>query len=86
MFQLKNASAFRATCGTAPVGIYGVENLDISHLVSTHSNYCTMAHSALRAVGFGEPRMLNAEYDRRIWSRAVEEEYSNTGTNVDEST
>ena len=61
MFQLKNVSAFRATCGTAPVGLEGVENFNISNLVSTHSNYCTMAHSVLRAIGYGEPEMINTE-------------------------
>lgn len=62
MFQYKNTSGvFRGTCGTGAVdGVSGIENYDVSHLVSSwHANYCHSVPDILDMVGFNQPLPTN---------------------------
>jgi len=57
MFQLKRI-ALKPVCGTNPVEVNGVENYDVSHLVSQHSDYCLEAGNILRLVKHGQPKCM----------------------------
>jgi hypothetical protein len=65
MFQLKRVklgvsttSIFRPFCGTHPVDVHGVENVDVYHLISQHVDYCThKLQDILQFVGYGQPRL-----------------------------
>ena len=58
MFQLKRMTGirFRPVCGTGPVNVAGVENVDVSHLISQHADYCThKLQEILEFVNYGQP-------------------------------
>mmetsp|Transcript_1730 Transcript_1730/g.3235 ORF Transcript_1730/g.3235 Transcript_1730/m.3235 type:complete len:112 (+) Transcript_1730:1-336(+) len=61
MFQFHRLSgALRPVCGTSPVRIRGVENYDVSSLISAHSDYCTMTPHILRMIYHGCPHRSQA--------------------------
>lgn len=56
MFQINRLSGgLRPVCGTSPVEVPGVENYDVSPLISAHSDYCTVVPYILRMVRHGLP-------------------------------
>ena len=58
MFQFKRlAGALRPVCGTSPVNVPGVENFDVSSLISSHTEYCLAAGNILHHVRHGQPHM-----------------------------
>mmetsp|Transcript_28607 Transcript_28607/g.34846 ORF Transcript_28607/g.34846 Transcript_28607/m.34846 type:complete len:892 (+) Transcript_28607:79-2754(+) len=57
MFTYKQPQgAHRSICGISPVNVGGVENYDVSSLISYHSDYCTKANDILRMVKHGQPQ------------------------------
>jgi hypothetical protein len=56
MFQIKRMSIFKPVCGTCEVPAPGVENYNITNLISSHSDYCLAVSDILRLVRHGEPR------------------------------
>ena len=61
MFQFHRLSgALRAVCGTSPVHVRGIENYDVSALVSAHSDYCNMLGHILRMIYHGCPHRSEA--------------------------
>jgi len=56
MFQFKRlAGVLRPVCGTCAVDVRGVENVDISDLVSTHQDYLLKVGDILMRVRHGQP-------------------------------
>jgi hypothetical protein len=66
MFQYKRLS-FKKVCGTCAIDIPGVENVDVSDLVTGHHLYCIAAGDILKRVGHGQavrgPRNLELQED-----------------------
>jgi len=57
MFQYKRLTrAFLPVCGTCPIDVPGVENYDVTELVSSHADYCLMVGDVLELVRHGQPR------------------------------
>jgi hypothetical protein len=54
MFQFKRLG-LKPVCGTCPVNVSGVENIDVSDLVSAHQDYCLVAGTILKRVRHGQP-------------------------------
>lgn len=54
MFQYKKFG-FKPVCGTCPVAVAGVENFDVSDLVSGHQDYCLITGDILKRVRLGQP-------------------------------
>jgi hypothetical protein len=54
MFQFKRLG-LKPVCGTLPVSVPGVENFDVSDLVTGHQDYCTATGEILKRVRLGEP-------------------------------
>lgn len=48
-------SILKPVCGTCPVPVSGVENIDISDLVSGHEDYCLVTGKILERVRHGQP-------------------------------
>ena len=46
---------FKPVCGTCPVPEPGVENIDVSDLVSGHQDYCLVAGKILARIHHGQP-------------------------------
>ena len=60
LFQIKNVSGvMRKTAGTSPVLVDGVENYDVTDLITVHDDYCVMVQQILRVVAFGEPKEIS---------------------------
>lgn len=56
MFQMKRFQGIlRPVCGTSPVAVNGVENYDVTDLVSAHNDYCLVAGEILKRVRHGQP-------------------------------
>jgi len=56
MFQFKRlAGVLRPVCGTCIVDVPGVENVDVSDLISSHQDYCIATGEILKRVRHGEP-------------------------------
>lgn len=56
MFQFKRLSGgLKPVCGTCPVLVHGVENVDVSDLVSSHQDYCLVTGDILQRVRHGQP-------------------------------
>jgi hypothetical protein len=64
MFQVKRSSVnldptlgsvLKPVCGTCPVPIPGVENFDVSDIVSGHQDYCLVTGTILERVRHGQP-------------------------------
>jgi hypothetical protein len=57
MFQLKRFQGIlRPVCGTSPVAVDGVENYDVTELVSTHTDYCFVSGEILKRIRHGQPQ------------------------------
>ena len=57
MFQLKRMQGIlRPVCGTSPVVVNGVENFDVTDLVSAHTDYCLVTGEILKRVRHGQPQ------------------------------
>jgi hypothetical protein len=54
MFQLKKFG-FKPVCGTCPVEVPGVENVNVTDLVSGHQDYCLNTGAILKRVRHCEP-------------------------------
>ena len=46
----------RAICGTSPVTVNGVENFDVTDLVTGHTDYCLVSGEILKRVRHGQPQ------------------------------
>jgi len=56
MFRYKRLSGgFRQVCGTCAIDVPGVENYDVSDLISGHAQYCVEAGEVLRRLRHGQP-------------------------------
>ncbi len=56
MFQYKRLSGgLKPVCGTCPVTIPGVENVDVTDLISGHQDYCLFVGDILRRVRHCQP-------------------------------
>jgi hypothetical protein len=53
-------SILKPVCGTCPVPEAGVENIDVSDLVSGHQDYCLVTGKILERVCHGQPLRCNA--------------------------
>jgi len=57
MFQMKRFQGIlRPVCGTSPVAVNGIENYDVTDLVSAHTDYCLVAGEILKRVHYGQPQ------------------------------
>mmetsp|Transcript_23451 Transcript_23451/g.35001 ORF Transcript_23451/g.35001 Transcript_23451/m.35001 type:complete len:514 (+) Transcript_23451:1321-2862(+) len=56
MFRFKRARVMKPICGTTPIDCPGIENVDVSDLIATHSNYCLKVGEILRLVCHGQPQ------------------------------
>jgi Protein of unknown function (DUF726) len=54
MFQYKRLG-LKPVCGTCPVNVAGVENFDVSDLVTGHQQYCLVQNELLKRVRHGQP-------------------------------
>jgi hypothetical protein len=54
MFQFKRLG-LKPVCGTCPVNVTGVENVDVSDLVSAHQDYTLVTGAILERVRHGQP-------------------------------
>lgn len=56
MFRYKKITGgIKSVCGTCPIDVPGMENFDVSDLVTSHSQYCLEAGTILKRVGHGQP-------------------------------
>lgn len=63
MFQIKRlAGALRPVCGTCSVDVAGVENVDVSDLISGHEDYCLVTGEILKRVRHGQPFRSSASF------------------------
>jgi hypothetical protein len=61
MFQMKRFQGIlRPVCGTSPVSVIGVENYDVTDLVSAHTDYCLVSGEILKRVRHGQPQRASA--------------------------
>ena len=70
MFQAKRSSfgnfnkgvgsILKPVCGTCPVHVPGVENVDVSDIVSGHQDYCLVTGKILERVHHGQPLRYNS--------------------------
>lgn len=64
-------------CGTTAVSVSGVENVDVTDLVSGHQDYCYVAGDILKRVRHGQPFQLDTktfDYDLAEEPEAIEME------------
>jgi len=54
MFQFKRLG-LKPVCGTCPVNVIGVENIDVTDLVTGHQDYCLAIGDILKRVRHGQP-------------------------------
>jgi len=54
MFQFKRLG-LKPVCGTCPVDVHGVENIDLSDLISRHQDYCLFTGEILRRIRHCQP-------------------------------
>lgn len=65
MFQLKRiVGALRPVCGTSPVEIPGVENFDVTDLVSGHQDYCVVTGDIMERVCLGQPCQISTSTEQ----------------------
>jgi hypothetical protein len=56
MFKYKRIlGSFQPVCGTCTVAVPGVENVDVTDLVSSHQDYCYLTGEILNRVRHGQP-------------------------------
>ena len=67
MFQMKKFQGIlRAICGTSPVTVNGVENYDVTDLVTGHTDYCLMSGEILKRVRHGEPQRASVSNSSEV--------------------
>ena len=54
MFQFKRFG-LKPVCGTCPVAVPGVENIDVTGMVKGHQDYCVLVGDILRHIRHGQP-------------------------------
>ena len=54
MFQFKRLK-LKPVCGTCPIAISGVENIDVTESVLGHEQYCTSTGNVLKKIRHGQP-------------------------------
>ena len=54
MYRYKRLNV-EGVCGTGPVSLTGVEDVDVSDLVAGHSDYCYSINEILKRIRFGQP-------------------------------
>lgn len=54
MFQFKRLG-LKPVCGTCPVNVSGVENVDVSDIVQGHQDYCLVMNEILKRIRHGQP-------------------------------
>ncbi|KAL7575719.1 hypothetical protein ACA910_003053 [Epithemia clementina (nom. ined.)] len=54
MFQFKRLK-LKPVCGTCPVAISGVENIDVTDIILGHEQYCTNVGDVLKKIRHGQP-------------------------------
>lgn len=60
MFQLKRFQGIlRPVCGTSNVAVDGVENYDVTDLISSHTDYCLVAGEILKRIRHGQPQQAS---------------------------
>jgi Protein of unknown function (DUF726) len=56
MFQYKRiTSAYKKVCGTCTIDLPGVENVDVTDIITGHQQYCLSVGEILKRVGHGQP-------------------------------
>ena len=55
MFQIKKFGGLKPVCGVCAVNVPGVENIDVTDLVSGHRDYCLSTGEILKRVRLGHP-------------------------------
>jgi hypothetical protein len=55
MFQLKRFGGLKPVCGVCAVNVPGVENIDVTDMVSGHQDYCLNTGEILKRVRHGQP-------------------------------
>lgn len=89
MFQLKRMQGIlRPVCGTSPVAVTGVENYDVTDLVSAHTDYCLVTGEILKRVRHGQPQRASSspktEVDAMVTTINVAN-FINTSTTTERS-
>lgn len=54
MFQFKRLG-LKPVCGTCPVNVNGVENVDVTDIVQGHQDYCLVMGDILKRIRHGQP-------------------------------
>ena len=55
MFQVKRFGGLKPVCGVCAVNVGGVENIDVTDLISGHQDYCLNSGDILKRVRHGQP-------------------------------
>jgi hypothetical protein len=55
MFQFKRFGGLKPVCGVCAVNVSGVENFDVTDLISGHQDYCLYTGEILKRVRHGQP-------------------------------
>lgn len=72
MFQLKRMQGIlKPVCGTSPVVVNGVENFDVTDLVSAHTDYCLVTGEILKRVRHLQPQRPSVSEDVAAMVTAV---------------
>lgn len=75
MYRYKRLNV-QGVCGTGPISLTGVEDVDVSDIVSGHSAYCYSINDVLKRVRFGQPfHSISTKFEEiedEILSSAVE--------------
>ena len=75
MFQVKRSSVnldptlgtvLKPVCGTYPVPLPGVENIDVSDIVQGHQDYCLVTGAILERVRHGQPLRSSLSADGKL--------------------
>jgi antitoxin (DNA-binding transcriptional repressor) of toxin-antitoxin stability system len=80
MFQYECMSGlFRPTCGTYAVKVPGVENYNVSKLITAHSEYSVAVGEILQLIQHGEPVAKPSPVEQKEASTVAEEESQSDG-------
>lgn len=71
-FNNAGGSLLKPVCGTCPVLVPGVENIDVSDLVSGHQDYCLVTGKIMERVRHGQP-LRSASNDVEVDDRKMPE-------------
>ena len=83
MFQFKRLSGvIRPVCGNGPVNVHQVEDVDVTHLINSHSDYCLMAGQILRLIQHGQPLLHPIVTDTTTTTTTNNTTIVNTNANI----